>query len=230
MSDSVYMAQWYCLAPSPKVSPLSSYRTCGCILKYSNSQQWTATLTLPPSVNVLIWNGRKYCMQCGLWHSNEALPVHSCFQNIIWFHDTLGNVILFTPIRNVLPFFLQFLQNSVVPDIGLILCRPLILKFIQIRGGGDILRMNINVFMLLSNVCTDFHESHNYSMKFCGNIPFWNAHKREKNLKYRKISQTSSVKPLHSLCWLPWNSQLIQVFHRNFLYRLLQKSLMKCGM
>ena len=98
--------------------------------------------------------------------------MHSCFQNIIWFHDTLGNVILFTPKRNVLPFFLQFLQNSVVPDIGLILCRPLILKFIQIRGGGDILRMNINVFMLLSNVCTDFHESQNYSMKFCGNIPF----------------------------------------------------------
>jgi len=99
--------------------------------------------------------------------------VHSCFQNIIWFHDTRGNLILFTPIRNVLPFFLQFLQNSLISDITV--CRSLIPKFIQIRGrrwGGGILRMNINVFMLLSNVCSDFHENQNYSKKFCGNIPF----------------------------------------------------------
>jgi hypothetical protein len=42
--------------------------------------------------------------------------------------------------------------------------------------------MNINVFMLLTNVCTEYHETEYHSMKFCGNFQYGFSYKRE-NLK-----------------------------------------------
>jgi hypothetical protein len=175
------MAQWYCLAPFPKVSPLSSYRTCGWILKYSNSLQWPANLTLLPSVDMLIWKGEKCYMRCGPWRSTEAFPVHSLLpkhhlvsrytweRNFIYVHKKRTSLLstVFTKLIHKRHNCVQISYTEIHPNSG--------------KGGRGILRMNINIFKLLSNVFTDFYKSQNYSIRFCENIPFWIVYKCEKN-------------------------------------------------